>query len=69
VRLINRAEASEEIEITPEMIEAGADAIRFVWDNCAIPEFAVSEMAIAAYRAMAALDKNHADRIDLTIGE
>jgi hypothetical protein len=53
------AEEREQIEITPEMIEAGVNAVH---DHS---DFSAADLAVAVYRAMAAVDR--ADRIDRAI--
>jgi len=53
---------AEEIEVTPAMIEAGADALRDVL--CVVelpPEFSADELAVSVYRAMDCLRPVPAD--------
>ncbi len=52
-----RETATDEIEVTPEMIEAGADAL-CRYDATTLPEPVVLDV----YRVMAALDRSRAPR-------
>ncbi|MFO1081898.1 MAG: hypothetical protein U1E23_14865 [Reyranellaceae bacterium] len=50
---------ADEIEVTPEMIEAGEDAVLLRIGGLS-DLFAVRDVAIAVYRAMSATKRRHA---------